>query len=152
MSDDESMYGTDLEEEWRNNAEQFQSQLDSGVDVSLASLYDAPEHVTADNQELITNTASQMVTLRNLDPGDQIVIETTNSSETIRLELVSISTRSSKQNEVYEFTDVEKDRNIHIVFDYEGAYTSIVPVYVPYVTAVVIDGISLGDVETLTVE
>ena len=145
----DTMLGRDTEDRWRNNT----ATLNTDDRSDLSEIYGTSEDVMGRWFDLIEKTADQILTLRDLESGDEITIESTNHTGEISLEFES-ETRLSDQNDVYQFSDLAEDeeRTIHIVVDYDGAHTSEINVYIPYVTAIVIDGISLGDVETMTVE
>lgn len=147
--DSDTMFGRDTEELWRNNTK----KVNTRDRTALSEMYGAPVDVVDDWADLIEKTASQILTLRDLESGDKITIESTNYTEELSLEFET-ETRLDDQNDVYQFSDLDEneDRVIQIVIDYEGAHTSEIEVYVPYVTAIIIEGISLGDVETMTVE
>jgi hypothetical protein len=141
-TDEGEMKGTDLEDEWRDSPKTF-------IDASLTDLYCVD---SMDKRGFIRSTAVAICNLQNLESGDVLTVRSTNYDSELELEFQDAS-EFEDGNYVYEFTPTNYDAEvIHIVIDFEGAYTSIIDYYVPYVTVINPDGISLGDVTSMEAE
>lgn len=138
----EEMHGQDLEDVWRNSPEKF--TVDSSS--SLESLY-STDHVS-DKSSFIQKTAEQICMLQSLNEGDKIRVTSTNYEDGGFTLHYRGAEEAEGGNYVYGF-DSEEHTEIQIVIDFEGAYTSIIDYYVPYVTAIIVGGGTLGDIETM---
>lgn len=126
---DEPMFGKDLEDTWRNDPKTF-------VDGDIEDMYGI--ELSDDERRLIRDTANKLHKLDTCSVGDRLTVVGSNGDWEVTGEIEEIGDR-------WWFLVGEESENVEIVIDFEGAHTSLVRIYVPYINMRV-DDISAGDV------